>query len=145
ARGQPSFNARPATKVRWSKPATALQSLTSNTFAQEPFMPALKIAIQLASLRLPFRKAIAVAAQLGASGVEIDARGEIKPGDLTQTGLREVRRLLEEHDLRVVAVGFHTRRGYDASDEIDRRVAATKAAMKFAADLRAPVVINQIG
>jgi sugar phosphate isomerase/epimerase len=64
---------------------------------------------------------------------------------LTQTALREIRRLLDELDLRVVAVGFRSRRGYDNADEIDRRVAATKAAMKFAADLRAPLVINQIG
>lgn len=108
-------------------------------------MPALKIAIQLSGLRLPFRKALAAAAQLGASGVEIDARGEIRPEAMTQTGLREVRRLLDEHDLRVVALGFRTRRGYDVADELERRVAATKAVMKLAADLRAPLVINQVG
>src|SRR5262249_21338421 len=108
-------------------------------------VPALKIGIQLASLRLPFRKAVATAARLGASGIEIDARGEIRPGDLAQTGLREVRRLLEEYNLRVAAVGFQTRRGYDVPDQIDRRVAATKAAMKFAAELGASVVVNQVG
>ena len=108
-------------------------------------MPALKISIQLASLRLPIRKALPAAARLGATGVEIDARGDLRPQDLSQTALREVRRLLEENGLRVVAVGFHTRRGYDVAEEIERRVAATKAAMKFAADLRAPVVVNQIG
>ena len=108
-------------------------------------MPAVKIAIRLASLRLPLRKGLAAAARLGASGVEIDARGEIRPQELTGTALRELRRLLDDHDLRVSAVGFHTRRGYDVPDEIERRVAATKAAMKMAADLRAPVVVNQIG
>ncbi len=108
-------------------------------------MPAVKIGIQLASLRLPFRKALAAAARLGASGVEIDARGELRPQDLGQTGMRELRRLLEEHSLRVVAVGFRTRRGYDIPDEIERRVAATKAAMLFAAELRSPIVVNQIG
>jgi sugar phosphate isomerase/epimerase len=82
---------------------------------------------------------------MGASGVEIDARGEIRPQDLSQTALREVRRLLDEFNLRVVAVGFRTRRGYDVPAELDKRVAATKAAMKFAADLRAPVVVNQVG
>lgn len=108
-------------------------------------MPALKIGIQLASLKLPFRKALLAAARAGATGVEIDVRGGIRPQDMTQTGLRELRRLLEEFSLRVVAVGFHTRRGYDVADDIERRVAATKAAMKLAADLRAPVVVNQIG
>jgi sugar phosphate isomerase/epimerase len=112
---------------------------------KEPFVPALKIGIQLSSLRLPFRQALVTAARLGASGVEIDARGELRPQELGQTGLREVRRLLEEHNLRVAAVGFRTRRGYDTAEELDKRVAATKAAMQFAADLRAPVVVNQVG
>lgn len=108
-------------------------------------MPALKIAIQLASLGQPFRKSIVTAARLGASGVEIDARGELRPEVMTQTALREIRGLLDEHGLRVVAVGFRTRRGYDTPDQIEGRVAATKAAMKLAADLRAPIVVNQVG
>jgi sugar phosphate isomerase/epimerase len=108
-------------------------------------VPALKIGIQLSSLRLPFRKALAVAARLGVRGVEIDARGELRPDQLDQTGLREVRRLLEAHDLVAVAVGFRTRRGYDAADQIDKRVAATKAALDFAAQVGAPVVVNQVG
>ncbi|HEV3136515.1 MAG TPA: sugar phosphate isomerase/epimerase, partial [Pirellulales bacterium] len=60
-------------------------------------------------------------------------------------GLRELRRMLDEFSLKAVAVSFHTRHGYDVAEALDRRVAATKAAMKFAADLRAPLVINQIG
>ena len=59
-------------------------------------MPPIKIAIQLASLRLPFRRALVVANRLGAAAVEIDARGELRPQELGETGLREVRRLLEE-------------------------------------------------
>jgi sugar phosphate isomerase/epimerase len=108
-------------------------------------MPEVKIAVQLSSLRLPLRKALVAAARMGASGVEIDARGELRPQDASATALREIRRLLEDNDLRVSAVGFRTRRGYDVSDDIERRVAATKAAMKLAADLRAPVVVNQVG
>jgi sugar phosphate isomerase/epimerase len=108
-------------------------------------VPAVKIAVQLASLRLPLRKALIAAAQMGASAVEIDARGEVRPHELSGTALRELRRLLDDHNLRVSAVGFQTRRGYDVPDELDRRVTATKAAMKMAADLRAPLVVNQVG
>jgi sugar phosphate isomerase/epimerase len=108
-------------------------------------VPAIKIAIQLSGLRLPFRKALGAATRLGATAVEIDARGEIRPQELTQTGLRELRRLLDDAGLRVAAVGFQTHRGYDVPEAIERRVAATKAAMKFAADLRAPVVVNSVG
>lgn len=108
-------------------------------------MPAVKIAVQLASLRMPLRKALIAAAKMGVQGVEIDARGPLRPQDLSQTGLRDLRRLLEDHNLRVSAVSFHTRRGYDSPDELDRRIAATKGAMRFAAELRASVVVNQVG
>ena len=109
------------------------------------FVPELKVGVQLAALRLPFRKALLAANRLGASAVEIDARGEIRPDELGDTGLRDLRRLLEDANLRVAAIAFPTRRGYDVADDIDRRVAATKAAMKLAAQLGAQAVVNRIG
>lgn len=108
-------------------------------------MPALKIGIQLASLKLPLKKGLQTVAQLGATAVELDARNQFKPQDMSGTAVRELRRLLEDLNLRVSAISFQTRRGYDVADQLERRVAATKAAMKFAHDLRAPVVINQVG
>jgi sugar phosphate isomerase/epimerase len=104
-----------------------------------------KIAIQLSSLKQPFKKALATAAQLGASAVEIDARSDINAQTISTTGMRDLRRMLGDHELRVSAVGFQTRRGYDDHSEIERRVAATKAVMKFARGIGADVVINQIG
>ncbi len=105
----------------------------------------IKLGVQLASLRLPFKKALLTAAQLGATGVEIDARGEITPQDLTRTGVRQIQKVLNDLNLRVCAVGFHTRRGYNVADDIDRRVDATKQAMRMARQLGAPVVINHVG
>lgn len=108
-------------------------------------MPELKIGVQLANLRLPLRKALQAAARLGADGIEIDARGEIKPNELSQTALREIRRLLEDLDLKVAAVSFRTKRGYDVALDLERRVAATKAAMRMAQSLGAAVVVNHVG
>jgi sugar phosphate isomerase/epimerase len=108
-------------------------------------MSGMKIGIQLASLRLPFKKALHVARQLGASAVEIDARGEIRPENLSETALRELRKLLDDHDLKVAALGFHTRRGYNVPEGLEARVAATKRALELAYRLRAPVVINHVG
>jgi sugar phosphate isomerase/epimerase len=108
-------------------------------------MPALKIGIQLKSLRLPFKAALQTAQRLGAAAVEIDARGEIRPHEMTETGLRQLRKMLEDLNLRVAAVGYHTRRGYNVAEDLDRRIEGTKAAMKFARDLGSSVVINQIG
>jgi sugar phosphate isomerase/epimerase len=105
----------------------------------------LKIGIQLASLRRPFKEALHTAAELGAQAVEIDARSEVQPRELAQTGLRQLRRMLDDRNLRICAVTFRTRRGYNVAAELDRRVAATKEAMKFAYELGAAVVVNQIG
>jgi len=105
----------------------------------------LRIGVQLATLRLPFKKALHTAAELGAKGVEIDARGDMKPRELSQTGLRQLRKMLDDRNLRACAVGFRTRRGYNVSDDLDRRVEATKEAMRFAAGLGASVVVNQVG
>lgn len=108
-------------------------------------MPQIKIGIQLTSLRQPFKKALHTAARLGARAVEIDARGEIRPEQVSQTGIRQIRKMLEDLDLRVCAVGFRTRRGYNVAEDLDARVAATKRAMKLAYDLGAGLVINQVG
>ena len=108
-------------------------------------MPALKIGIQTASLRLPLKKGLLMAARLGARGVEIDARNQLHPHELSQTGVRQIRKMLEDLNLRVCAVGFRTRRGYNVLEDIEQRVKATKQAMDMAYALGAPVVVNQLG
>ncbi|MCI0334871.1 MAG: sugar phosphate isomerase/epimerase [Planctomycetes bacterium] len=108
-------------------------------------MPGVRIGIQTRSLRQPLKQALRTAARLGADGVEIDARAELRPGELSGTGLREFHKLLDDLHLRVSAIAFPTRRGYDVSDDLERRVQATQAAMRFARELRADVVINRVG
>lgn len=105
----------------------------------------LKVGIHLPSLLLPLDKGIALAAKLGADAIEIDARGQLRPGELSQTALRQMRKMLGDYRLRVCAVSFRTRRGYDVADELDARVDGTKAAMQMAAALGAAVVVNHVG
>jgi sugar phosphate isomerase/epimerase len=105
----------------------------------------MKIAIHLGSLGLPFKQALRVAAEMGVTAVEIDARGELKPQEMTPSALRHVRKLLDDHNLKVAAVDFHTRRGYNVRHNLEARVEATKGAMRFAHDLGARVVVNQVG
>jgi len=107
--------------------------------------PPLPIAIQLRSLRMPLRRALSAAAQLKVAAVEIDARTELRPGELSQTGRRQFRKLLEDLNLRICAIGFPTRRGYNVVDDLERRIAATKEALRLAQELGAAVVVNQVG
>ena len=108
-------------------------------------MPALRVAIELASLRLPLKKALEKAAELGVRAVALDARHELDASTLSETGLRQLRKMLDDLDLRVSAVAFPTRRGYDTQDRLDARIEATKRAMRLAADLGARVLVNRVG
>ena len=108
-------------------------------------MAEINLAVRLSALKMPFRRAIHAAAKLGASSIEIDARQEIHPSQMSETGLRQLRKLLEDLNLRVSSLRFQTRRGYDHVEDLDRRVDATKETMKLAYRLGTSVVVNAIG
>jgi sugar phosphate isomerase/epimerase len=103
------------------------------------------IGIQLASLRMPLKQALLTASQLGARGVEIDARNMLKPQELSRTGVRHLRKILDDLNLRVCAIGFQTRRGYDVLEQLEQRIDGTKRAMDMAFQLGAQVVVNHVG
>lgn len=86
-----------------------------------------------------------MAAELGADGVEIDARRDLRPSEISHSGIRHLRKMLNDLNLRVVAIGFRTERGYNVEADLDRRIEATKRAMQLAYDLGAPVVVNHVG
>ncbi|MBX9788390.1 MAG: sugar phosphate isomerase/epimerase [Pirellulales bacterium] len=94
---------------------------------------------------MPLRKALVAAAELGCEGVELDARNEVPYREFSQTAVRQLRVQLADLRLRVAALSFVTRRGYNVIDELDRRVDATKQVMKLARALGADLVINQVG
>ncbi len=108
-------------------------------------MPNQKIGIQIASLGQPLKLALQTAARLGATGIEIDARTDIRPKELTDTGRRQLKKWMDDLNLRVASVRFRTRRGYDVLQDLDQRIDATKEAMRFAYSLGCNVVVNQIG
>lgn len=105
----------------------------------------IRVGVQLASLRLPFKQGLLTAARMGAEAVEIDGRSELKADELSRTGVRQVRKMLEDLNLRVSAVTYRTRRGYQVADDLDRRVQATQQALKLAYEIGSSLVINHIG
>lgn len=105
----------------------------------------MSIGVQVTSLQMPLKKALPVIAKLGVQGIEIDARGELKPSEMSQSGLRQIRKMLDDFGLHVGAVSFQTRRGYDVADDLQRRIDATKQALSFAYLLGCSCVLNQVG
>lgn len=108
-------------------------------------MPQLKLSVDLAELRQPFKKALHIAAELGVQAVQIEARGELDPAQLTQTGIRHIRKMLEDWNLRVSAVRFRPALSYYNPDRLEARIAATQRAMELAYKLGAGLVVGRIG
>ncbi|WP_168566843.1 sugar phosphate isomerase/epimerase family protein [Crateriforma spongiae] len=114
-------------------------------------MAELKLAVRLDAIPIDTRrpgglkKALIAAAALRVDAVELCARQTVRPSELSDTGVRQLRKMLDDLNLRVAAIRFQTRRGYDNPSDLERRVDATKQALSFAYRLGAPVVVNQIG
>jgi sugar phosphate isomerase/epimerase len=104
-----------------------------------------RLSVPALSLSRDLRRALALARELGVRGVEIDGRRGIAAEQITQTGLRQIRKWLDDEGLVVSAVAFPTRGGYAAADRLEARIAATKSALELAHALKAQVVINHIG
>jgi len=105
----------------------------------------IKLGIEFATLRMPLKKGLLTARDLGAEAVEIDLRNELSSDDLSRTGVRAVRKILDDLNLRLAAVVFRTRRGYASLEDLEARVEATKRAMLAAYELGTSIVINHIG
>ena len=115
-------------------------------------MADVKVAIRLDGLMRPgplnpalMRRTLAKAASMGAQAVELCGRKCVPVSDLSDTAVRSLRKMLDDLNLRVAAIRFQTRHGYDRIDGLERRIDATKQAMRAAYRLGAPLVINQIG
>lgn len=108
-------------------------------------MAELNLAVALESFGQPFKHAIQTAHRVGATGVVVDARNTLRAQELSETGIRQLKKSLSDLNLRVAALRFPTRRGYDVVQDLDRRIDATKEAMRFAYALGASVVVNAVG
>jgi sugar phosphate isomerase/epimerase len=108
-------------------------------------MPPIQIAIATSSLSQPFKRAAQTVARLGATGLQIDARNELRPNALGETGRRQFLHHLSELGLKVASLTFPLRRSFYDEDELEARVDATKQVLNFAYQLGAKVVTVRIG
>src|SRR5205814_3391500 len=83
--------------------------------------------------------------QLGVTGVQIDAAGDLAPNRLTQTGRREFRNLRRTHALELTALNCPLRRGLDVAENQEGRLDHVKNVMTLAFDLGPRLVIVQAG
>jgi sugar phosphate isomerase/epimerase len=108
-------------------------------------MSRLKIGVRLESLNMPLRRALTEAGRMGASGVQIDAVGELSPSRLTQTGRRELKHLLRAHNLELAAVGCPLRRGLDEAEDLEPRIEHVRKVLTLSFDLGPRLVVVNAG
>jgi len=108
-------------------------------------MPPLRIAVATRCLNLPLRESLRAAANLGTKGVQFDVREELKPGELAETGRRQLLHAIDELGLSIASLAFPMRRSFYDEEQLDGRVAAAKRALDHAWQLRARVLTVRIG
>lgn len=108
-------------------------------------MHALRIAAAAHCFTGPFKQKLSVIGRTGARGVQFDARNELKPGEFSETGRRQLLHQLDEVGLSIVSLSFPTRRSLYDAQELEARVAAIKRVMEFAAQLRSRIVTIRVG
>lgn len=108
-------------------------------------MDTFRLSVPSVALSRDLRKAFRAARDLGFRAVEIDARHGLTADEVSQTGLRQIRKWLGDEGLVVSAIAFPTRGGYGDADRLEARISATKAALKLAYDLGANLVLNHVG
>ncbi len=104
-----------------------------------------RLSVPAVSLARDLRRSLRLARDLGFHGVELDARSGLDPSELTETGLRQIRKWLGDEGLVVSGIAFPTRGGYGDPERLEGRISATKAALKLAYDLGAGLVFNHVG
>jgi sugar phosphate isomerase/epimerase len=104
-----------------------------------------RISLPAAMLAKDLRRALRLARDLGVHGVELDARHGLDPAQVTQTGLRQIRKWLGDEGVVVSTISFRTRGGYADPDRLEGRIASTKDALRLAHDLGAGLVLNHVG
>ncbi|HEX6962037.1 MAG TPA: TIM barrel protein [Lacipirellula sp.] len=108
-------------------------------------MIGIKVAVQTKCLAQPLRQALHTASRLGGEGVQLDLRHELPAAELSDTALRQLRKLLDDLNVRVASTAFPTRRGYAETQDLDRRIDATRQALGASSKLGARVMLISLG
>lgn len=108
-------------------------------------MQVLRLAVATRRFGQPLKIALKTAGQIGAQGVQLDTRDDLKPAELSATGRRQFLSQLSEWRLSVASLNFPNRRSFCDLEYLEMRVTAVKDALRFAHELKASVVTARLG
>ncbi len=91
------------------------------------------------------RDQIQEAARLGAKGVVLEATGDFATDRLTETGRLDLRHMLRNTELTLIALHLPTRRPFDSDRDLDDRLARADRAFALAFELGARLLLARVG
>jgi len=91
---------------------------------------AIRLALAAEDFGQPLRQAVRQAAQFRVQGLRLNARTEIGAADLTDTGLRQLRHFVEEHQLKVAGLYCPSRHSVADPQDLDRRLLMIRSAIE---------------
>lgn len=91
------------------------------------------------------RESLEEAARLGAKGVVLEAIGPLSPDRIGETGRRELRQLLRNNNLDLVALSLPTRRPFDTEDQLEDRLARADQAFALAFESGCRLALARVG
>ena len=101
----------------------------------------MKLGIVVESTGLALRPAIAEAARMSASGLQVDAGGDLAADRLGATGRREFRNLLRSFNQDLAALNVPLRHGLDVAAHQQERIEYVRTIMQLAIDLGTRTVV----
>lgn len=104
-----------------------------------------KIAVVAKNLSQSLIDSLRFAAEIGARGIQCDARSELRPKDFSNTGRRQFSRQLENHRLRISALEFLPSQTIYEPERLDARIDAIAAAMRLTHDFKSKILVTRIG
>lgn len=81
-----------------------------------------KFGVKLECFGVPLRKALLLAAQAGAQGVQFDVTGELSPDKLSESGRREISYLLRSYNLQLASIFCPLSNGLDVALDQEQRI-----------------------
>jgi sugar phosphate isomerase/epimerase len=104
----------------------------------------LRFSLATRCLNRTLKASVALAGEIGVTGIQLDVRNEVKPTEMSATGRRQFLHLLNEHGLRVASLDFPSKRALCDQDGLNARIERLKQAMRFAYQLEAATVTVQL-
>ena len=105
----------------------------------------LQLAVATEDFGQPLRQAILSAARNPVQGLRLNARTEVRPEEFSDTAIRQLKHMVEEHQLRVAGLMYSSRHSLQDPQHLDQRLDGIRTAMTQVRKLGTSELLVRVG